>query len=156
MFPFEKSPRPHSQNETPGARRRSRCALPPGMLRAMGKLAERYTDPARSGVYGVRDAAIPRAAAREAGAVLVELAASSLDEGWPRIEQAMGSAPTRACVILVSDAGALARPERRATLEALDDAARACRAASRPFFAVMVDPEARLGLAPLYRERAVE
>lgn len=126
------------------------------MLRAMGKLAERYSDPARSGVYGVRDAAIPRAAAHEAGAMLVEVAADSLAQVWPGIEQAIGSAPTRACVIVVTDAGALAQPDGHATLEALVDAARACRAASRPFFAVMVDPDARLGLPPLYHERAVE
>lgn len=123
------------------------------MLRAMGKLAERYGDAARSGVYGVRDAGIPRVAAGEADAVLIELAAARLAEGWARVKEALDSERTRACVVLVADAGALAHAEHRAMLEALVSAARACRESGRPFFAVMVDPDARLGLPPLYHER---
>jgi hypothetical protein len=126
------------------------------MLRAMGKLAERYTDAARSGVYCVRDAGIPRAAAVEASALLLELAAGRLAEGWARVEAQIGAERTRPCVVIVADAAALAGPDHRAMLQALAAAARACRASGRPMFAVMVDPDARLGLPPLYRERVAQ
>jgi len=121
------------------------------MLRAMGKLAERYTDAARSGVYRVRDAGVPRTAALEAGALLLEIGATRLAEGWAEVEQAIASERTRACVILVPDAAELAEADR-AVLEMLAGTAQACRAAGRPFFAVMVDPEGRLALNPLYHE----
>ena len=123
------------------------------MLRAMGKLAERYGDAARSGVYRVRDAGVPRAAAAEAGALLIEIGATRLAEGWGRVEQAIASERTRACVILVPGASALADADR-ATLEMLAATAQAYRAAGRPFFAVMVDPEGRLALERLYHEAA--
>ena len=126
------------------------------MLRAMGKLAERYGDAARSGVYRVRDAGIPRAAALEADALLLELAAAQLAAGWAPIGAALDSQRTRACVVLVADAATLAHPEQRAVLEVLAGEARASRAAGRPFFAVLVDPDARLGLPPLYHERAAQ
>lgn len=124
------------------------------MLRAMGKLAERYGDAARSGVYRVGDARIPRAAAVEANALLVEIAAARLAEGWARVEEAIGAERSRACIVLIPDGHALDVPEHRAALEALLAAAKSCRAGNRPFFAVLVDPEARLALPPLYREGA--
>ena len=123
------------------------------MLRAMGKLAERYGDAARSGVYRVRDARVPRAAAVEAGALLIEIGATGLAEGWARVEQAIASERTRACVILVPDAASLADADR-AALGRVAATAQACRAAGRPFFAVMVDPEGRLALERLYHEGA--
>lgn len=124
-----------------------------GILAPMGKLAERYGDGARSGVYRVRDAAIPRAAAAEADALLVEVAAASLAAGgWRRIEQAIGMRKAGTCVVLVGDAAALAAPGHGHVLEALRAMAGASRAAGRPFFAVLVDPEARLALPPLYKE----
>jgi hypothetical protein len=126
------------------------------MLRAMGKLAERYADAARSGVYRVRDPRIPRAAAVEAGALLLELAAARWPEGWARLEAQIGAERTRPCVVIVADAAALAGPGHRAALDALATAARACRASGRALFAVVVDPEARLGLPPLYRERPAQ
>jgi len=42
----------------------------------MGKLAERYTDAVRSGVYRVADVAVPRPAAGEARALLLETSAA--------------------------------------------------------------------------------
>lgn len=123
------------------------------MLRAMRKLAERYTDAARSGVYCVGNDAIPRAAAAEAGALLIELAAARLAEDWARVEAQFGRARARPCVLIVADAAALAGPEHRGVLEAIAAAARACRDSGRPLFAVMVDPDARLGLPRLYREQ---
>ncbi len=122
------------------------------MLRAMGKLAERYTDAARSGMYCVRDAAIPRAAAAEAGALLIELDAARLAKGWARVEAQFGGGRTRPCVLIVADAAALGGPAHRGVLDAIAAAARACRESGRPLFAVMVDPDTRLGLPRLYRE----
>ena len=121
----------------------------------MGKLSERYGDAARSGVYRVRDAAIPLAAAAEADALVLELGVAALaDGGWPQVEHALGLRRDSACVLLVPDAGALALPANRGVLEALAAAARSCRDAGRPFFAVLVDPGARLAVPPLYKERA--
>ena len=119
----------------------------------MGKLAERYGDAARSGVYRVRDGRIPRAAAEEADAFVLELAVAALaDGGWPQVEAAIALPRTRACVVLIPDAATLAQPEHHAMLEALSAAARSCREAERPFFVVLVDPDARLALPPLYHE----
>jgi hypothetical protein len=120
----------------------------------MGKLAERYGDGARSGVYRVRDAGIPRAAAAEAQAVLIELDVAALaDGGWQQVQRAIGPPHAGTCVVLVPDAAALARPENHGLLQALRDAALSCREKGRPFFAVLVDPDARLALPLLYKER---
>lgn len=123
------------------------------MLRAMGNLAERYGDAARSGVYRVRDAGIPRIAAAEANALLVEVAASQLPGAWARVRQTAGVERARACVLLVAGAAALAGPERHGMLERLAAAALEGCEAGRPFFAVLVDPDGRLDLPPLYREK---
>jgi hypothetical protein len=123
------------------------------MLRAMGNLAQRYLDAARSGVYRVRDAGIPRTAAVEANALLVEVAASELPGNWRRIEQAIERGAVPACVLVVADAHTLSGAERRGTMERIAQAALAARARGRPFFAVMVDPGGRLALPPLYREK---
>lgn len=126
---------------------RPRC-----MLRAMGNLAERYLDAARSGVYAVRDAGIPRTAAVEAHALLIEIATRQLPGMWARVQQAIDDETVRACVLVIADA-ALAGPGRHRMLKQLAAAALAGRETGRPFFAVMVDPDGRLGLPPLYREK---
>ena len=123
------------------------------MLRAMGKLAERYGDASRSGLYRVRDAAIPRTAAAEAGALLLEVTAARIAQDWAGVREALAAERTRACVILVTGAATLADPRHRTLLEDLASAAQARREAGPALFAVMVDPEGRLGLQPLYHER---
>ncbi len=120
----------------------------------MGKLAQRYGDAARSGVYRVRDADIPRAAAVEADAFVLELGVAALaDGGWLQVEEAIQLPRTRACIVIIPDAAALAGSKHQETLEALRAAAQWCRDADRPFFAVLVDPEECLALPPLYHER---
>lgn len=126
------------------------------MLRAMGNLAERYGDAARSGVYAVRDARIPRIAAAEAGAFVVEAEALRLAQEWDGIERAAREETSRACVLLVHGAAALAAPEHQDVMRALDRATLARRGAGRPLFAVLVDPQDHLGLPPLYREKGGE
>lgn len=123
------------------------------MLRAMGNLALRYRDAARSGVYAVRDADIPRTAAGEAGALLIEVAARRLEAEWTRIEAALGGRDGRAGVLLVPGMAALDAGGHREALGRLEAAARAERDAGRSLFAVIVDPEGALGLPPLYREK---
>lgn len=119
----------------------------------MGKLAERYGDAARSGLYGVRDAGVPRAAAFEAGAVLMEIAPARLAEGWETLERALAAERVRTCVVLVAEGTALADPGQQAGLDRLAAAARLRREAGPPVFAVVVDPDGRLGLPPLYHEK---
>lgn len=125
-----------------------------GILAAMGKLAERYGDAARSGLYRVRDGAIPRAAAAEADALLLEFGAAALADGaWRELEQALARQPTGTCVVLVRDAAQLPPPLHGGVVAALRALAEARRSSGRAFFAVMVDPEARLDLPALYKER---
>jgi hypothetical protein len=96
----------------------------------MGHLAERYRDASRSGVYRVTDAAVPRAAALEAGPGAQVLVIEGLD------------------------ALAGAQPQDfRGILAALAGAAAAARERGTPFFAVLVDAQRRLDLPTLYKER---
>ncbi len=123
----------------------------------MGKLAERYTDAARSGVYRVTDAAVPRAAAAEARALLVETSAEALADGrWKELRDALEAGGRPACVALIGEAASfVARraDDYTALLAALETQAHARRAAGEPFFAVMVDPRGALALPLLYKER---
>jgi len=93
----------------------------------MGRLAERYRDANRSGVYRVSDAAVPRAAAAEAGPASQVLVLEGID--------------------------ALAPKEVEMIVAALQHVAAARRARGMPFFAVLVDPERRLALPTLYKEK---
>ncbi|HEX6413851.1 MAG TPA: hypothetical protein VFZ94_12425 [Burkholderiales bacterium] len=93
----------------------------------MGHLAERYRDASRSGVYRVSDAAIPRAAAAEAGS---------------------------ACqVLLLEGLDALLPAELDAIVAVLKQVAAARRERGQPFFAVLLDPGRRLALPTLYKEK---
>ena len=119
----------------------------------MGKLAERFTDAARSGVYRVRAGAVPRAAAAEAAAHLLEVGGAALvNGGWPKVQRALDAAEHRICVVLVEEAAPLGQPRHGETLAALRTAAQACRERGRPCFVVLVDPEETLALPLLYRE----
>lgn len=121
---------------------------------AMGKLAERFTDVNRSGVYRVGAAGVPRAAAMEARAHLIEMPASALcDAVWRQLQRVLDHRQdTGACVLLVSDAAAPDAWAHERMVAALRATAEARRDTGRAFFAVLVDPEARLALPPLYRE----
>lgn len=93
----------------------------------MGHLAERFRDAGRSGVYRVSDAAVPRAAAMEAGS---------------------GSQ-----VLVLEGIDALAPNEAGLIVAALQHIAAVRREGGTPFFAVLVDPGRRLALPTLYREK---
>jgi hypothetical protein len=96
----------------------------------MGHLADRYRDASRSGVYRVTDAAIPRAAALEAGPAAQVLLIEGLD-------QLAGENPH----------------EFAAVVAALARVAASRRERGAPFFAVLVDPGRLLSLPALYKER---
>ena len=91
----------------------------------MGHLAERYRDSTRSGVYRVTDAAVPRAAALEAGIQ----------------------------VLFIEGLDALAPEDSQAILATLERVAAAHRERGKPFFAILVDPRRRLALPTLYKEK---
>jgi hypothetical protein len=120
----------------------------------MGKLAERYADATRSGVYRVADAGVPRTAAAEAGIQALEVTAAALAAGgWDRFGREL---PARALVLLIDGADDVAarRPDEYARLvAALQAAALGARKSALPFFAVMVDPYGKLALPGLYKER---
>ena len=96
----------------------------------MGHLAERYRDASRSGVYRVTDAAIPRAAALEAGAATQVLIIEGLDK-------LASDSPDEFAAVFAALAGIAASRRERGT----------------PFFAVLVDPARVLSLPLLYKER---
>lgn len=95
----------------------------------MGHLAERYRDASRSGVYRVTDAAVPRAAALEAGPAAQVLIIEGLDGLAARQPQ-----------------------EFRAVVAALERIAAGQRERGTPFFAVLIDPRRVLPVPTLYRE----
>jgi hypothetical protein len=120
----------------------------------MGKLAERFPDANRSGVYRVRAAEVPRAAALEASAHLVEVGARTLSEdGAAALHRSLPAEDVRMCVLILTDATSLGAEPRGRALAALGSLANAWREAGRSFFAVLVDPHETLALPPLYREK---
>ena len=96
----------------------------------MGHLAERYRDASRSGVYRVTDAAIPRAAALEAGSAAQVLIIEGLD-------RLAGENPQDFAAVVAALAAIAGRR----------------RELGASFFAVLVDPGRLLSLPPLYKER---
>jgi len=127
-----------------------------GYSRRMGKLAERYADAGRSGVYRVSDARIPLAAAREADAFVLHLDECAAIDAPQRVRDAMSTAGTGRCrVLLVTRAAEMARdpaPGWSALLACLQLAAIEGRNKGNPVFAVLVDPDRRLDLPNLYKE----
>jgi hypothetical protein len=97
----------------------------------MGHLADRYRDASRSGVYRVTDAAIPRAAALEAGPAAQVLIIEGLDN-------LAGESPQ----------------EFAAVVAALARIAASRREHDAPFFAVLLDPRRLLPLPTLYKEES--
>jgi hypothetical protein len=108
---------------------------------AMGKLAERLADPKRSGVYRVETTEALEEAVALNGFTLVRVGDSPLAPGRPLAPRGDGH------VLLFSGFG---RSAWNATQHALAALAAERRAAGQRFFAIFLDPEAALPLAPLY------
>jgi hypothetical protein len=129
---------------------------PFGYSCAMGKLAERYQDAARSGVYRVNSAEIPLRAAAEACARLLDVGVAEIDALAGQLQIAIAAGERRPHVVLIREGAALAKaPQRYAeVVDLLERLARECRAQALPLFAVLVDPGGALDLPRLYREHA--
>lgn len=142
----------------------------------MSKLLERLSDPARSGVYRVRHAEDVRDCLRGApldfaeatlpagkDAMLSAIArALAFPDGfganWDALEDCLADLSWRkgaGHVILFTgaDDAALRGADAGVLCEVLATVAEYWRERRRPFIAVFVDPQARLSLPALYRER---
>ena len=121
----------------------------------MGHLAMRYRDASRSGVYRASDAAIPQAAAAEAGSILTRIEIGPGAAGSALLDAVLADPGRDPRVVIVDGADALATArggDFEALVAALDLAAAARRASGVPFYAVLVDPRQVLGLPNLYKE----
>ena len=111
----------------------------------MGKLAERYADAAKSGVYRVTSAAIPLEAAAEADARVVELGADGIRSLAEQLRELIARNDCRPHIVLIRECAP-------APLDDLGDLARHCREHGLPFFALVVDAAGALDLPALYKE----
>ena len=144
----------------------------------MGKLAQRFLDPAKSGVYRATDAAVPRTAASEAGLALFEVPLAGTQDkaallrqfaaslgfpdwfggNWDALEDCLTDLSWHAAagyVLLIHGAAALAArhpDEHGVLLDVLGACAQYWRERGVPFFAVCADPGAALALPLLYSE----
>ena len=122
----------------------------------MGHLAMRYRDASRSGVYRASDAAIPKAAAAEAGSILTRIAIVPGAAGSALLDAVLADPGRDPLVVIVEGADVLAAArgaDFAALVAALDAAAAARRASGVPFYAVLVDPRRVLDLPNLYKEQ---
>jgi len=121
----------------------------------MGKLAERYEDAARSGVYRVAALEIPVRAASEAHSPAFKVDAGGIGELAVQLHHRMAQADRRPCIVLINEGLALARQNDGRYARLLRDLrflADQCRESGLPFFALLVDPEESLDLPRLYKE----
>lgn len=115
----------------------------------MGKLAERLADPKRTGVYRVETTEALEEAARLNAFALARISGRPRGSQW----EAWLTPRDDGRVLLFRDCAALPRLDPQAwaaLLGMLTAAAVEHRAAGLRFFAVFLDPEAALPLAPLY------
>ena len=116
---------------------------------AMGKLAERLADPQRTGVYRVEAAEALEEAARLNAFALARISGRPSGSDW----EAWLTPRDDGRVLLFRGCSALPRLDPQgwaALLGMLTAAAVEHRAAGLRFFAVFLDPEGALPLAPLY------
>jgi Barstar (barnase inhibitor) len=131
----------------------------------MGKLLERLRDPARSGVYrvarrnaidesGLDTATIELKAGDPIGAVARALRFPDWFGGnWDALEDCLGDLEGESHVLLFLHAERLAADERGILLDVLRSSAEYWAGRGKPFFAVFLDPQARLDLPALHREK---
>ena len=131
----------------------------------MGKLLERLSDAAKSGVYrGTRGDAIDESglarttidlkAGDPIGAVARALRFPDWFGGnWDALEDCLGDLEGENHVLLFLHAERLAADQRGILLDVLRSSAEYWASRGKPFFAVFVDPEAKLALPALHREK---
>ena len=144
----------------------------------MGKLAQRFRDPAKSGVYRVTHANVPRDAAREAGVGLFEVSLAGVADkdallrqiaaalafpdwfggNWDALEDCLTDlswCKAVGYVLLVQGVDALAvryAGDYGVLIDVLGACAESWRERGVPFFVVCADPGGVLVLPPLYNE----
>ena len=144
----------------------------------MGKLAQRFLDAAKSGVYRVANADVPREAAREAGLALFEVPLDGLEDknallrqfatvlafpewfggNWDALEDCLADlswCKAGGYVLLVHGAAAFAARcagDYGVLIDVLGACAQSWRERGVPFFAVCEDRGGALALPALYND----
>lgn len=138
----------------------------------MSKLLERLRDPVRSGVYratapdaiddALRGSALDNAAIDLGGGEALKAIARALrfpawfGGNWDALEDCLGDLswrPGDGHVLVLRNWQALPADELGVLIDVLRSSAEFWSGRGKPFFAVLVDPQARLALPPLHRER---
>lgn len=138
----------------------------------MSKLLERLRDPVRSGVYratapdaiddALRDSALDNAAIDLGGGDALKAIARALrfpvwfGGNWDALEDCLGDLswrPGDGHVLVLRNWQALPADELGVLIDVLRSSAEFWSGRGKPFFAVLIDPQARLALPPLHRER---
>jgi len=137
----------------------------------MSKLLERLRDPVRSGVYRVaaadaiddalRGAALDRADIDLQGGDALRAIAKALrfpdwfGGNWDALEDCLGDLSWRSGeghVLVFRNWQAMTGDDFGVLVDVLRSSAEFWSGRGRPFFAVLIDPQARLTLPPLHRE----
>lgn len=134
----------------------------------MSKLLERLQDPVRSGVYRVTrgdaiDEVMRNAAQidlKDGDALRAIAQALSFPDwfggNWDALEDCLGDLswrPGNGHVLVFRNWQALSSDDLGALIDVLRSSAEYWSGRGKPFFAVLIDPQARLALPPLHRER---
>ena len=137
----------------------------------MSKLLERLRDPVRSGIYraSARDAIDEALRGSALDAATVELqggdALRSIAQAlrfpawfggnWDALEDCLGDLswrPGEGHVLVFQNWQALSSDDLGVLIDVLRASADSWSGRGKPFFAVLIDPQAKLALPPLYRE----
>ena len=133
----------------------------------MSKLLERLQDPVRSGVYRVTRSDAIDEVMRDAAQIDLKdgnaLRAISqalrfpdwFGGNWDALEDCLGDLswrPGNGHVLVLRNWQALTSDDLGVLIDVLRSSAEFWQGRGKPFFAVLVDPQARLALAPLHRE----
>jgi len=140
----------------------------------MGKLLERLSDPARSGVYRVAHANDVTDAVRGSKLASAEINISNnvfeafaaalafpdwFGRNWDALEDCLGDLSWRKAeghVLLIDGFAAVARDDLGVLREVLASSAEFWGGRGRSFFAVFIDAEGALALPILYREKSAK
>ena len=135
----------------------------------MSKLLERLRDPVRSGVYRVTRGDAIDEVMRDAASIdlkdgdALRAIAKALrfpdwfGGNWDALEDCLSDLSWRAGdghVLVFRNWQALSSDDLGVLIDVLRSAAEFWSGRGRPFFAVLIDPEVKLALPPLHRERA--
>jgi RNAse (barnase) inhibitor barstar len=133
----------------------------------MSKLLERLQDPVRSGVYRVTRSDAIDEVMRDAAQIdlkdgdALRAIAKALrfpdwfGGNWDALEDCLGDLswrPGNGHVLVFRNWQALSSDDLGVLIDVLRSSAEYWSGRGKPFFAVLIDPQARLALAPLHRE----